>query len=302
MKFIGFVIGCLIASFGFAKSKLPFENSHFIYLGEDKIKIHYLQFTPQIKSPRGYVMLVHGFAGSVYSWLKVGKQLSDSGYVVLAADVPGFGYSDKRRSVLSTEANRSRWFWELMDSVAKSSKWTLVGHSMGAGIVGRMAADHPERVQKLCWVDGYYSKDFGRESSRLMKSVFGSTLFLQIADVAWRPIMRNKRTFRKLLRSAYSSEPKIEDVQGYLQPFKLKNSAACILKMSTLKQESFKELPPNPEFKIVAIWGSLDAWIPLNGASGKVTTLTGRPIIIADGGGHCPMETHPDQVVRMIVD
>lgn len=301
MKYLGILIGLLVAFVGTAKSKLPFENSHLIYLGEDKIKIHYVQFMPK-SSPKGQVFLVHGFAGSVYSWLKVGKQLADSGYVVVAADVPGFGYSDKRRSILSTDANRSRWFWELLDSVAPSTKWTLVGHSMGAGIVGRMAADHPERVHRLCWVDGYYSNDFGRKTNPVMKAVFSSTFFLQVADIAWRPFMRNKKTFRKLLTSAYSSEPSPEDVNGYLNPFLLKNSAACILKMSTLKQEPFKELPFSPTFGIYAIWGSQDKWVPLKRAAGKVTELTRRPITIVDGAGHCPMETHPEVVVRWILN
>lgn len=95
-------------------------------------------------------LLVHGLGGSAVTWVQVVDGLAARGPVV-AIDLPGFGGT----SVEPGEPLTIQAYADLVVAVADVLGWdrfTLHGNSMGGLISTLVAADHPERVERLVLV------------------------------------------------------------------------------------------------------------------------------------------------------
>ncbi len=95
------------------------------------------------------LLLLHGFGGDLNNWLFNQEPLAQ-GRSVYAIDLPGHGESDKRLETggLVEYAACVTGFMEAMGLRAAH----LVGHSMGAAVALRIAADAPARVRSLTLV------------------------------------------------------------------------------------------------------------------------------------------------------
>jgi pimeloyl-ACP methyl ester carboxylesterase len=96
------------------------------------------------------VVLVHGFSVPQYVFDRTREALAGAGFRVVSFDLYGRGWSDRPdvrydRDLFAGELQ------ELMDAL-HIPKADLVGLSMGGAVVGRFAAQHPERVRKLVLV------------------------------------------------------------------------------------------------------------------------------------------------------
>lgn len=97
------------------------------------------------------IMLLHGFDGSRDNWTRVAGELTGNFRVVIP-DLPGWGQS---MPVAGTdygpraEAKRLAGF---IDHVAPRNL-ILIGHSMGGLIAGLYAADHPDHIAAVGFVD-----------------------------------------------------------------------------------------------------------------------------------------------------
>jgi pimeloyl-ACP methyl ester carboxylesterase len=103
------------------------------------------------------VLLWHGFLGTSYSWHKVMPFLVEAGYAVLVPDMRGFGDSDKPAG---TEGYDGRALAEEFRALRQQIGFgagrplTLVAHDMGAPPALLWAADHPDEVAGLIYVEG----------------------------------------------------------------------------------------------------------------------------------------------------
>jgi pimeloyl-ACP methyl ester carboxylesterase len=94
------------------------------------------------------VVLVHGLSGSTRWWERNAPALARQ-FRVYVVDLAGFGNSRGQRFVLA-EGARALTKW--MDALG-IERASFVGHSMGGHIVADLAADFPERVERLVLVD-----------------------------------------------------------------------------------------------------------------------------------------------------
>jgi pimeloyl-ACP methyl ester carboxylesterase len=102
------------------------------------------------------LVLIHGLAGSGEWWKRNLPALS-AAFRVTAIDLPGFGSShpDARLILDQVPAQVATLLDELGIEHAH-----VMGHSMGGLVAGGLAADHPERVDRLVLVDaGFVSLD-----------------------------------------------------------------------------------------------------------------------------------------------
>jgi len=77
--------------------------------------------------------MVHGFAGSTYTWRYLIPLLTDD-YTIYALDVLGFGLSDKPPDGDYDMKSQGDLLIGFMDAIKLPSA-TLVGHSMGGVII-----------------------------------------------------------------------------------------------------------------------------------------------------------------------
>lgn len=102
------------------------------------------------------VLLWHGFLGTSYAWHKVMPALADAGLSVLVPDMRGYGDSDKPAG---TDGYDARVLAEEFRALVREINFgggkpiTLVAHDMGAPPALLWAADHPEEVVALLYIE-----------------------------------------------------------------------------------------------------------------------------------------------------
>lgn len=96
------------------------------------------------------LILVHGTPGSATGWADYLLN-PPPGLDVLAIDRPGFGHSGPA-DALPALADQAAAVRDLMAEDARPV--LLLGHSLGAAVVARVAAEHPQRVAGLVLVAG----------------------------------------------------------------------------------------------------------------------------------------------------
>lgn len=100
------------------------------------------------------VVLVHGWMGDATMWGQDAtgnpKPKAPEGFRVIALDCRGHGKSDKPHDPAKYGAEMAEDVVRLLDHL-KIKKAHLIGYSMGAFIVGKVAATHPERAISLIY-------------------------------------------------------------------------------------------------------------------------------------------------------
>ena len=97
------------------------------------------------------VVCIHGLTANHTCWASVADILSP-GHRLIAYDLRGRGESDKPATGYSLEIHRED-LRRLLDGLGLG-KVILLGHSLGAHIALRFAAEYPQRVSRLALFDG----------------------------------------------------------------------------------------------------------------------------------------------------
>lgn len=97
------------------------------------------------------VVAVHGITGSSHSWTVVARALGDR-VALVALDIRGRGRSNDLPGPYGIDVH-VRDILAVLDALGLD-RAVLVGHSLGAYVVARIAVSHPERVHALVLVDG----------------------------------------------------------------------------------------------------------------------------------------------------
>lgn len=93
------------------------------------------------------LVLVHGLAGSTRWWRRNTRALSEH-FRVYLVDLPGFGLSGSACALEDVALSLPAWLdWMGLERVH------LVGHSMGGYVSLRLAAEQPERIDRLALID-----------------------------------------------------------------------------------------------------------------------------------------------------
>lgn len=272
----------------------PYDNS--MYYEVDEVVVHYRIFLPEAENVSGKILLVHGMGGSTYSFEKTVSELTAEGYLVVAVDLPGFGYSGRPEDFDHSHKSRSALLWGLLDEVDKTSpavsegqRWHLAGHSMGGGTVAAMAVDREDRTESLILIDGALLEN--ERGGGLLFAIPPVTRWIQVVLEQFVIRAVNIRSF---LRSAYGVEPTEEQVLGYLNPLSLPGTARGAAQLlRTSKNVPLQDLS-SLKMPVTAIWGEKDSWVPLSDTEQIRNVLPQLDVEIIEGAGHVPMESHPE--------
>ncbi len=107
------------------------------------------------------VLSVHGITSNSHAWLAVARALGEWGSLA-APDLRGRGRSAALPGPYGV-ASYARDLLDVLDRL-EIEQTVAVGHSLGAYIVARLAADHPERVTAVVLVDGGLAIPGARDS------------------------------------------------------------------------------------------------------------------------------------------
>src|ERR671914_2951502 len=108
------------------------------------------------------LILLHGLSGSRRWWGRNVPAFADS-YRTYTVDLPGFGESrGVRWSRLDDIADRLA-DWLVAEGLSQAH---IAGHSLGGAVAARLAARHPDRIDRLVLVDAAIRPHRGRATPR----------------------------------------------------------------------------------------------------------------------------------------
>lgn len=280
----------------------PYENSHFLKI--DSATFHYRIYNEGIKNQKGKVLLVHGFCGSTFCWRKNIDALVNAGYMVVAIDLPGFGYSDRNLRVNQSHSGRAHLIWALLGKIDQDDKrkWNIVGHSMGGGAVEAMALMNPDRVQTVTLVDGMvFIRNQNMEGTFITMSKMKGTNQILVSLAKHNIISYN--SMERLMKKVYGRPLDSVEMKGYIDPLRIKGSAASVINIYAnaheirhLHADGLLDLP------VLVIWGKKDRTIYLRNAKKLKRNVPTIDLKIIPDAHHAAMETHPQQFNELLLD
>jgi 2-hydroxy-6-oxonona-2,4-dienedioate hydrolase len=278
----------------------PYSNSKFIDV--DGVRLHYRFWKIENEEQKPWILLVHGFSGSSFSWSNLVDTLNSIGYNVVAVDVPPYGYSDKSLRLNHSPDSRAELIWKFTNSIDSKSKWTLVGHSMGGGIVAAMALLQPHRVDKTILVAPALFKCLSEGKRSFRQKLMSFPPVEWVAAGFARIYFVRPKKFKKSLELAYGRKPSADEFEAYYLPFKQKGMVRGVL--SSFSRSNPTKILDITDFETnsLAIWGTKDSWVPYERMKSITDSIHSLSVVLIEGAGHIPMETNPNDFNKLIVD
>ncbi|MBU0954431.1 MAG: alpha/beta hydrolase [Spirochaetes bacterium] len=271
----------------------PWPDSSFAYF--EGVTIHYRQAIPA-GEPKGYVLLLHGLAGSSWSWQTLMPALQAAGYQVLALDIPPFGFSSNDFGAFKDAGTAAAVLKELLTSI-HDGQWILGGHSMGGRYVAELSLRYPDFARALLLFDGAVlaQRDDNGNSSAL-NGFFGPLVRAYVRDTLSRP-----RRLASVLKSAYDQKPSEEAVLAYAAPFSQPGKIDALLQWAAAPGAASVLELTELKLPVLLLWGRKDTWVPLESAYTIKESVPQASLVIIDDAAHNPMETHPDQTIAAVL-
>lgn len=234
-------------------------------------------------------MLAHGFPQSWRAWRAVGSLLARD-HTVLLPDLGGFGDSGRPPSGYGTAVTGDDLMAVLNDS--GTDRITLVNHDLGAVMAYFYAADHPERVERLVFVEAALPT-----SDRWTWPMLWHWPFLTRPDLAEALIGGNELAFVQALVYDYAERTSNldEDIEHHARhlaaPGGLRAALAWFREGVQNDQARVQANPPaRLQMPVLALGGSLWGDRPLNMLQGVADDVRGGTI---PGVGHWIPEEDP---------
>ncbi|MGQ9645323.1 MAG: alpha/beta fold hydrolase [Thermodesulfobacteriota bacterium] len=247
------------------------------------------------------LLLIHGYGAGCWVWEKQIDVLARD-YRVYAVDILGYGYSDRPKIEYSPETY-IQFLRDFMDGLA-IERATLIGNSMGGGIVWAVAALFPERVKKLVLIDCVppdVLNQVRNQSFRTLAIVKNIPFLLYLVIAS-----RSKRSVRAVLEECLFDRRLItaELVNRQYELTRFKGSTWVLY--STLRHASetskmwdYLSLINHPT---LLVWGEGDLVFPPTVGKSLREAIRGSKLHIIKKSGHIPMWETPDEVNRVILD
>jgi len=275
------------------------------------VRIHYLLGG----NPKGQpVLLWHGFLSTSYAWRKVMPALASAGFAVLVPDMRGYGDSDKPAG---TEGYDARALAEEFRALVREIGFgagrplTLVAHDMGAPPALLWAADHPEEVAGLFYIEVPVML-----SEVLTKIIAYTPEAMKIGSMWWwilplapdvpeRLIVGNERAFLTWFYERYATPGAIDTaaVDEYLRTFSGREGVLGALGVYRAAFTTIEQTAPLTKKKVqvpvVALGGEKAQGVQIR----KMVEMVAENV---DGGsiancGHFVPEERPDEIVRHVL-
>lgn len=260
------------------------------------------------------VFLWHGFLGTGYVWRKVAPALADAGLSVLVPDMRGYGDSDKPDGTVGYDARSlAEEFRALVRQIdfGGGKPVILVAHDMGAPPALLWAADHPEEIAGLLYLDEpvMLPEVLSKLISFTPETAKGGGMWwwmLALApDAAERLVVGNERAFLTWFYNLPQVTPETIEPAAVDETLRTFSGREGVLGAMGVYRAAFKTMEQTAPLTknkvrvpIVALGGE-------RGLGAKVREMVEmvaehvEGVVVADCGHFIP-EERPDEIVRQI--
>lgn len=240
------------------------------------------------------VVLLHGIPTWSFCWEPVLGSLVRHGRV-LAPDLPGFGFSDKRDTFDRSIGRQAERIDEWMARIGLASA-TIVGHDIGGGVALRLATRFPARVRKLCVINTVSYDSWPVE------------LMLQFGHPGVNRLLSARRAVSLLthaLKSGFATVPASPMLEGLLAPYAteigklslIRNAAALNTNLTT----EIAPLLPSISVPTLILWGEEDPFQPIAYGERLRWDIPGARLLRLRGARHFAMFDRPDDVASAVI-
>jgi pimeloyl-ACP methyl ester carboxylesterase len=183
-----------------------------------------------------------------------------------------------------------------------TSKWNIVGHSMGGGTAEAVALVNPDRTKSLTIVagmifitnDNVYANIVGLVNHPVYKKILLSYTENQYLSF---------KKFRRELKKTYGFLPDTLTVNGYWEPLQIEGTAETVVNLLANSKE-IQELDAKglSRMPVLLIWGKKDKTIKLRNGEKLKKEVPSIELKVITDAFHMPMETHPEEFNGMLVE
>jgi pimeloyl-ACP methyl ester carboxylesterase len=267
--------------------QLADPDSHFIEI--NAINVHY----KIMGQGEPFIVLLHGFGASLFSWHAVMEPLSQSG-TVIAYDRPAFGLTERPMIWEGENPYSPRASVDLLLGLLDHfniQRAILIGNSAGGTVAMQFALQHPDRVQALILVDPAVYEGGGGPS--WLRPFYNTPQMNHLGPLIVRSIQKSGLD---LIKTAWYDPTKItqETWDGYTKPLRADNWDRALWYFTAASQSS--GLPDHlSEFAlpVLVITGDTDKIIPSTDSVRLAGVIPGAKLVIIQQAGHVPQEEQP---------
>jgi len=242
------------------------------------------------------LVLVHGFAGSTFTWQRLIPLLTDR-FTVYCLDLPGFGLSDKPKYFDYDMHNQGRTVLGFMDALRLKTA-ALAGHSMGGVVAACAALEAPGRVERLALIEpGFYFSG---------TPAFLSHLFFPLDRLMAR-VFYSKKFFSTFLQGSYYDMSLVtnEVIDAYLVPAATPGSVDALTSMYKYADRKYEGLTAAITCPTLIVWGEnshkANVAEKLQLADRIKHEIRDSKLVLVPACGHYVQEEKPAELARAMI-
>ena len=257
-------------------------------------RVHYIE-----KGNGKPIILIHGFLYHTVMWEKNIDALAEK-YKVYAIDLWGWGYSERLKKMEYSFEFYGKQVIGFMDAL-NIKRASLVGQSMGGGTSVYVAANYPQRVDRLVLVAPAVLPYPMTTTGKIYQVPFiGEFLNAIPGDALMKNNIKNVWFYDKNKVTEEYSEK-------VLQPLCIRGSyAGAMYILRNVVKNPFVEREAKILAKInkptLIIHGREDIAVPLNRSQALNNLWKGSRLVIFEKAGHTPHEEYPGKFNKLAID
>lgn len=275
MKRVLLLLPLLSGCLSFHRGPMPGEPAGATFAEVNGVRLRYLD---QGSGPA--VVLLHGFASSLETWLGVIPELARD-HRVIALDLMGFGWSDRPEGDYSPQA-QAELVLALLDRL-QVGEFDLAGHSWGCSVALALALSAPQRVRRLALYDAWVFSD-------QLPTFFHWSRAPGIGEALF-ALFYNERPAEKLELAFFDPEAVPESLVEEVERA-LSRPGTRAAALQAVRGQRFEEMEGRyGEIRkpVLLLWGREDAVSPVSVGERLQQLLPDARLVIYPRAGHFPM-------------
>jgi pimeloyl-ACP methyl ester carboxylesterase len=267
------------------------------FLDVNGVRLHYVE-----RGTGDAVVLLHGNGSMIQDFESSGLiDLAARDHRVIVFDRPGFGHSERPRSVVWTPDAQAELIKDALAQLGVSNA-VVLGHSWGASVAVAIALKYPALVRGLVLASGYYYPTarpdvvaMGAPALPIIGDILSQTISPFLGRVIW-PLMLKKLFGPRAVPKKFDAFPK----EMALRPSQIRASAAesaLMIPDAFMLRGHYADL----KMPVVIIAGEEDKLIDIDSQSARLhSDVSQSRFHRLAGNGHMIQQTATDQVMSSI--